>query len=741
MGKGFLFTLRRKACSLSSPLLTLKGSQNVAGAAGDRLREGKGLSTPEGVARNDRPGSVHVDPDVLHLISYSIIMKPIHLFFASICLCVSLSGCKKEINEPDPIVPPTTGGGSTYFGSSIQLNVAGQVFNESGQPLEGVAIAAGFGNQTTITDANGAFILQGITGYDRLGYVRATKPGYFTGSRSFVPVDGTNTVRITLLAKNIAGTVQGNAGGIVEAEGVQITFSPNSFIRNGTQYTGPVNVALNHIDPSSEELFQQMPGALIGTMDNSAQMLRSFGMVGVELTDGAGTEVEIASGSTAEVRFPVPSSMMSEAPSTIDLWSFNEDPGHWVHEGTAELMGSEYVANVGHFSWWNVDVPASFVQMTGKLVHQTTGLPIAGAQVIVQTQSMGAGITSTSTEGFFSGPVPIESLNIEIRINCSQEWETIYTSTVGPYSNTFDLQVEVLPIQLTTLQGSVTDCEGAPITTGYVIIDQVVHWLNSGAYGVITCNANSTIQAVDQNTSEISDPIAVQLSGGTFTIDLQACGELVSSGSVTDIDGNVYPTVVIGSQEWMASNLRTTRFSNSEPISQLTDQNAWYYTTQPAWCAYENDVANIAIYGRLYNGFVVLDSRNVCPEGWHVPTDSDWIIMESFLGLAPGDTMFGWIGGSGNVGSKLKSVEMWQSPHPNDNNSSGFTAMPSGARVGYIPDEEYFTGSGLEGYFWTQTATVDGGHVIVHHLEHDRNDIHHGVGDERNGYSIRCIRD
>ncbi|MDR9365980.1 MAG: FISUMP domain-containing protein, partial [Balneolaceae bacterium] len=123
---------------------------------------------------------------------------------------------------------------------------------------------------------------------------------------------------------------------------------------------------------------------------------------------------------------------------------------------------------------------------------------------------------------------------------------------------------------------------------------------------------------------------------------------------VTDIDGNGYKTVTIGEQEWMAQNLRTTRYANGDEIPNVTDQEEWDNLTTGAWSYYDNDEIHNNLHGKLYNWYAVDDPLNICPGGWHVSTDEDWIEMEIFLGM-PEEEAYDFIGYRGvdeNVGGK-----------------------------------------------------------------------------------------
>lgn len=111
---------------------------------------------------------------------------------------------------------------------------------------------------------------------------------------------------------------------------------------------------------------------------------------------------------------------------------------------------------------------------------------------------------------------------------------------------------------------------------------------------------------------------------------------------VKDFDGNVYDTVVIGTQVWLVQDLKVTHYQNGDPIPNVTDGTNWSSLTSGAYCDYDNAPSNSTIYGKLYNWFTVRDSRNICPSGWHVPTDAEW------------ETLINHLGGSEVAGCKLK---------------------------------------------------------------------------------------
>ena len=142
------------------------------------------------------------------------------------------------------------------------------------------------------------------------------------------------------------------------------------------------------------------------------------------------------------------------------------------------------------------------------------------------------------------------------------------------------------------------------------------------------------------------------------------------SGTVSDIDGNTYKTVTIGTQTWMAENLRVARYKNGTEIPLVTDETDWAALSTPGYCWYNNDEATYkANYGALYNWYTVSTS-NLCPTGWHVPTDAEWTTLTTYLG------------GESVAGGKLKETGTthWTSPNTGATNESGFTVLPEGVR-------------------------------------------------------------
>ena len=199
-------------------------------------------------------------------------------------------------------------------------------------------------------------------------------------------------------------------------------------------------------------------------------------------------------------------------------------------------------------------------------------------------------------------------------------------------------------------------------------------------------------------------------------------------GPVTDIDGNIYQTVNIGTQTWMAGNLKTTKYRTGESISNVTDSTAWSKATFGAWCDYNNDTANGTIYGKLYNWAAVNDSRNITPVGWHIATHAEWTTLITYLG------------GESVAAAKLKEAGTthWKSPNTGTTNTSGFSALPGGAR----DPNGGFGSLGDKAYWWSSTENSSStGTVWFWYMSYDNTTAHKDYDSKLYGRSVRCVKD
>ncbi|MBK6774350.1 MAG: fibrobacter succinogenes major paralogous domain-containing protein [Flavobacteriales bacterium] len=211
----------------------------------------------------------------------------------------------------------------------------------------------------------------------------------------------------------------------------------------------------------------------------------------------------------------------------------------------------------------------------------------------------------------------------------------------------------------------------------------------------------------------------------------------IPPGSVADSDGNVYSTILVGGARWFAENLRSRHYENGDPIAYEPSAAQWAYLDTGAWSTYSNDVNYQTIYGHLYNWYSVSDPRNVCPSGWHVPTDEDWQTLELSLGMPVIEVgLIGLRGDSLNIGGKLKATVYWESPNIGANNVSGFSGLPGGDRLnngGY--DHEGYRGS-----WWTATE-ANSDFARQRSLVSNYSGIYRFNVLKEAGASVRCVKD
>jgi len=215
--------------------------------------------------------------------------------------------------------------------------------------------------------------------------------------------------------------------------------------------------------------------------------------------------------------------------------------------------------------------------------------------------------------------------------------------------------------------------------------------------------------------------------------------QIITTKSVIDIDDNVYKTVIIGHYEWMAENLKVTTYNNGNKISNITGSIDWTKLNSGAYCWYNNDESNSAIYGALYNWYAV-NTGNLCPDGWRVPTFKDWKDLEAYVDteFGVGDTTWDETGLKGfDVALGLKSNSGWEKSG-NGLNRFGFSALPGGERLS--GDGRFFL-LGFNGFWWTGNEdTINDGKAIYRSLIYAFDQMMRYSHDKTFGFSVRCIR-
>jgi len=229
----------------------------------------------------------------------------------------------------------------------------------------------------------------------------------------------------------------------------------------------------------------------------------------------------------------------------------------------------------------------------------------------------------------------------------------------------------------------------------------------------------------------VSAPASGLTSGQIYHFRVRAiCGlseyhgaDMTFTTTVKDYDGNIYNTVIIGTQVWMKENLKTMKYNDGTSIPNVTDNATWAALATPAYCWYKNDATSYkATYGALYNWYTVHTGK-LCPAGWHVPSDAEWTILSDYLGGLP------------VAGGKLKEsgTVHWASPNTGATNESGFTALAGGVRANGV-----YTDMLTQTWWWasTETNSFPWIRAILNYLSNLGNSLVSPV----NGASVRCLR-
>lgn len=471
------------------------------------------------------------------------------LTMAMIAFTLVFTSCERDDdfisdNSDLPDDTGTTDNGETgnldqFFGNAVNRSFFGQVVDENNTGISGAQVKVG--GQMVSTDDNGVFSLENASVNEQFAYLRVTATGYVTSGRALRPSEGANRVKMMLLSADVVATVTSGVSETVQlGNGSSVVLSGDYIDANGNPYSGTVDVILDFLDPASENLDALMPGMLYAeTASGEEAYLETYGMISVELRDASGNELNIDPSSPAELRFPLDPALQGVAPSTIPLWSFDDQLGYWIEDGEAVLQGNEYVGQVSHFSFWNCDAPFPVVDFC-VTIEDTNGNPLSNTTVQISTPNTPfprSGITDENGE--VCGKVAEgQVLTIFVTDLCGN---VVFSTMVGPFTSAAIVgPLQFDPANSSTAQqivGSLQDCSMNDVANGYVILEYAgvsfFEPVTNGdfEFNLISCPASDSFSfiGVDSANQQTSGEIS-----GVFTAPTTLLGAIPTCTAVTE---------------------------------------------------------------------------------------------------------------------------------------------------------------------------------------------------------------
>lgn len=324
---------------------------------------------------------------------------------------------------------------------------------------------------------------------------------------------------------------------------------------------------------------------------------------------------------------------------------------------------------------------------------------------------------------------------VEIPVNTIDSID--YTVFIPNLATLTTLPITNLTDTTASSGGIITDDGGALITQRGIVWSTSPNPTianNFTSEGSGTGNFSSNLTGLIASNTYYVRAYATNSAGTAYGNELSFYNIISNPGLGVTFDGYTYSSIVLGNgQEWMSENLRTTVYANGDTIPNVIEPSQWWSLSTGAWAHYNNDSLYENPYGKLYNWYTVVDSRNVCPTGWHVPSDFEWYTFVHYLDLNGGATNTNFAGG------KMKSTgtQYWTGPNTEATNESGFSALPGGYRRF---DDATFADIGNEGDWWT--TDVYSFYEARYRLLFDNDgSAYRYFENKESGFSVRCLKD
>ena len=541
------------------------------------------------------------------------------------------------------------------------------------------------------------------------GYTVTSNPGNITGNGTASPITLTGLTNgtaytFTVTATNAIGTsvVSSASNSVTPVAPLTVPGAPTTVAASAGNaqatitFTAPVS---NGGSAITGYTVTSIPGGLTGNGTSSPITLTGLTngtayTFTVTATNAIGTSV-VSSASNSVT--PVAPLTVPGAPTTVAASAGNAQATITftapVSNGGSAITGYTVASIPGGLTGNGTSSPITVTGLTNGTAYTFT---------VTATNAIGTGVASSASNSVTPSTVP--------------DAPTIGTASAGTAQAIVTFTVPVSNGGSAIISYTATSVPSGFIGTGTSSPIKITSLTNGTAYTFTVTATNAIGTSVASSVSNSVTPLM----------------------PITDIDGNVYNIVTIGTQVWMAENLKTTKYNDGTAIPNIIDNSIWAATTTGAYGDYNNTPANSTIYGRLYNWYAVDNSsafklthnggKNVCPTNWHVPTDAEWTTLTTFLG------------GEAVAGGKLKETGTthWLSPNSGATNEIGFTALPGGYRYG-----SQYNLIGSRGSWWSTSLDLSYPSYAWSRVMSYLNDtnVHRNSSDEPHGFSVRCVRD
>ena len=607
------------------------------------------------------------------------------LFVLSIFL---IHSCKKDKPTP-PIITTTaasaitqttaTSGGNITSDGGASVTAHGVCWSTTSGPTTALSTKTTDGTGTGIFISSITALTAGTVYYVKAYATNSAGTAYgneisFTSTASIVPILTTTAASaITQTTATSGGNVTSDGGAAVTARGVcwSTTTGPTTALNTKTTDDTGTGIFTSSITALTAGIVYYVRAYATNSAGTAYGNELTFTTSAVTLTvPGAPTIGTASAGNTQVViTFTAP---VSNGGSVITGYTVTSSPGNFTGTGSAS--------------------PILVTGLTNGTAYTFT---------VTATNAIGTSLASSASNSITPSTVPGAPTGVSATTGNAQATVTF----TAPVSN------------------------GGSAITGYTVTSSPGNFIGSGSSSPITVTGLINGYA---NTFTVT---AINAIGNSLASS--ASNSVTPLGPITDKDDNVYNIVTIGTQVWMAENLKTTKYNDGTAIPNITDYTTWAALTTGAYSDYSNNPANSAAYGRLYNWYAVDNNagtkvasnggKNVCPTGWHVPTDAEWTTLTTYLG------------GESVAGDKLKETGTihWITPNTGATNETEFTALPGGARNN---DGSCTNNIGYTGYWWSSTKYSTLG-AWIWYINDNYANIGSYYDDERTGYSVRCVMD